>query len=393
MRRNDIIGWAVAGILAAALAPVAKAEPILLQPGEFIQAGPGSLDVGDYAIPCAVDWDGDGKKDLLVGYQTTGKIALYLNCGTATQPAFTNSTVVQAAGVDIQHAASGCGSPAPWVGDYDGDGRRDLLVGAGATGFVYFYRNTNTNAAAPPVLLAGVQLLLTNGSPVSVTYRATPDGADWDADGLDDLLCGMGDGYIYFFRNIGTAQSPAYAGGVRLQADGADLNLGIRSVVRVMDWDGDGVHDLVGSSNTGVYWCRNSGSNAAPALQSPVALRAPVSTGGLQPVYTGPRMRLDLVDWNSDGMLDLLVGNADGTITWYEGYQFVVTTIGAEPGEQLTLRWNSAPFLEYHLLAGAVVTNIESIIATNLPSAGRNTSYTTPSDANRQFYRVQIAPP
>lgn len=392
MQRHDIIGWAAAGILAVAWAPVAVAESIAFQPGELLQVDADALDVGDYAIPCAADWNGDGKKDLLVGYQTAGKIAVYINSGTDAQPAFTNAAIVQAGGADIQHVSSGCGSPAPWVCDYDGDGVTDLLVGAGATGSVYFYRNTNSNPATPPVLIAGVQLTLTNGSPVSVTYRATPYVTDWDEDGLNDLLCGMGDGYVYLFKNVGTVPSPSYAGGVRIQAGGVDLNLGIRSVVRVFDWDGDGVKDIVGSSNTGVYWCRNTGSKSAPVLQAPMALRAPVSGSGLQPIYTGVRMRLDLTDWNSDGATDLLVGNADGTITLYEGYQFVVTSAAAQPGDQVTLRWNSAPYLQYDVLAGPTVTNIVSLIATNLLSEGRSTAHTIAVAGGQQFYRIQIAP-
>ena len=127
---------------------------------------------------------------------------------------------------------------------------------------------------------------------------------------MKDLLCGNGDGYVFFFKNIGTAQAPAYAAGTRIQAAGADLNLGIRSVVRMFDWDGDGVKDLVGSSNDGVYWCRNIGSEflaTACRRGSPCVRRFPA--GGLQPINIGPRMRLDLADWNNDGIVDLLVGN------------------------------------------------------------------------------------
>ena len=68
---------------------------------------------------------------------------------------------------------------------------------------------------------------------------------------------------------------------------------GIRAVVRVDDLDGDGVPDLVGNSNTGVYWCKNNGSRSAPVLLPPVTIRAPVSGSGLQPINTSVRMRLD----------------------------------------------------------------------------------------------------
>ena len=52
---------------------------------------------------------------------------------------------------DVGHAA-------PFVGDFDGDGVRDLLVGQFGDGQLWFYRNTGSNAApkfAPGVKFKG----------------------------------------------------------------------------------------------------------------------------------------------------------------------------------------------------------------------------------------------
>jgi hypothetical protein len=163
----------LAGLLVATVisAPLAMAEPIMLRPGTNIYASGVPLDVGDHAIPCVADWNGDGRKDLLLGYRATDKVALYLNSGSDAQPAFTSFSNLQAGGVDIYQAGSGCGAPAPWVCDYDADGKRDLLVGNGTDGKVYFYRNTNTDAQ--PILSPGVSLMV-GASPLTVTFRATP---------------------------------------------------------------------------------------------------------------------------------------------------------------------------------------------------------------------------
>jgi hypothetical protein len=347
------------------------------------------LDVGTYAIPCVGDWNGDGRKDLLVGYQAAGKIALYLNGGLDASPVFTISVNLQAGETDIYLPSSGCGAPAPFVCDYDDDGKRDLLVGEGASGHVYFCRNTNMDAK--PILDTSVRLMV-GSSELTVGSRAAPYLYDWDGDGLKDLLCGNGNGNVYFFKNIGTAQSPAFAAGTLIQAGGATLNLGIRSVVRMYDLDGDGAADLLGSSDTGVYWCRNTGSVTTPVLAGSVALRVPKSGSGLQPIYSGPRMRLDWMDWNNDGVMDLLLGNADGTISYYEGYRFGFTAMAAQPGVECALQWQSAAYLSYQLMAGPSASSITNLIATNLPSGGKTTGWTNSSSADRGFFRLQVAP-
>ena len=381
--------------LAGAVGWTASAEPLQLRPAVAIMDGgspllPGTPGSG-YAIPCATDWNGDGKKDLLVGYQPRGWIAVYLNQGTDAQPCFTNFTALETAdGTVIEFQSNGCGAPAPWVGDFDGDGKRDLLIGTGADGKVWFYRNTNTDAA--PLLAPGVKLK-TQAGDLSVGIRATPCVCDWDGDGTNDLLCGAGDGYAYFFKNTNSVQAPVFAPAMKIQAGGTNLFLGIRSVLRVFDWDVDGLKDLVCSSDTGVYWCRNTNSNSNPILQGPVPLRAPVAGTGLTNIYyyTGERLRLDLVDWNNDGVMDLLLGNTDGTVYYYEGYHFQINSMDPQPGNKVALQWESSPYLSYDVQTSGSLTNFQNFAVTNLPSGGNRTAWTNQMQSDQQFFRIQIA--
>ncbi len=372
-----------------AFAPILSSSQPQLQPASLLRANGAVLDVGDYAIPCVCDWNGDGRKDLIVGYRYADKVAIFYNTGSDAAPQFGVSSNLQAGGIGIQHPSAGCGAPAPFVCDFDNDGKRDLLVGTGAEGYVYFYRNTNTDAA--PVLAPGVQLKL-GSAPLAVATRATPYVYDWDGDGLPDLLCGDGNGAVNFFRNIGSLQAPVFAAAKPVQAAGVPLNLGIRSIVRMCDWDDDGLPDLIGSSATGVYWCRNIGSSSVRLLSAAVPLQAPIPSGGQAPITTGARMRLEMTDWNNDGIPDILLGNVDGTISFFEAYRFQITAASSPGAATQVLQWNSAPFLRYHLLTNSNASCLTNIDVSNIPSSGRSTMWTNSTAGSVSFYRVQIAP-
>jgi hypothetical protein len=380
---------ALAWILAGAGVLAANAQPVLLRPAEFVLANDLPLDLGDFAIPCTADWNGDGLLDLIVGYRSADKIAFYANVGQSGRPAFASYVNIQAGGADIVVVGSSCGAPAPWVCDYDADGKRDLLVGSGSSGWVNFYRNTNSDAA--PVLAVGVRLRL-NTVDLSVGSRATPFVCDWDEDGRNDLLCGDANGLAHFFRNVGTAQSPVYTSDTLLQAGGTTLSLGIRSALRVCDWDGDGLKDIVATAGSNASWCKNVGQSSAPVLNAPVPLQAPKAGVGLININTSSRMRLDVVDWNKNGILDLLIGDDQGKISYFEGYRFVFRGIAVQPDQSVALTWTSANYLKYNVLAGESPGQIDRLIATNVLSGGNLTAWTNQTSEPIRFYRLGIAP-
>jgi hypothetical protein len=95
--------WTAAALAAAlaAAGALAAGPEIRLAAATRVNAGEWPLDVEvGHATPNVVDWDGDGRKDLLVGQFGGGKLRVYLNRGTDAAPAFGAGSYVQAGGKD-----------------------------------------------------------------------------------------------------------------------------------------------------------------------------------------------------------------------------------------------------------------------------------------------------
>ncbi|OVE76088.1 hypothetical protein BVX97_02365, partial [bacterium E08(2017)] len=133
--RMDIICGGFDGRVTLLLDTATSGSPVFTS-SSLIQDGPMALDVGYKASPCVVDWNQDGKKDLLVGGEGSG-ILFFENVGTDASPVFAGSVPVQAGGMLIDIA----GNPRPVVTDWDRDGVQDLIVGhMDAT--LWFYKRT-----------------------------------------------------------------------------------------------------------------------------------------------------------------------------------------------------------------------------------------------------------
>lgn len=167
-----------------------------------IQANGFDIDVSYNSNPDVVDWNEDGKKDVIVGEHdpvapNSGTIRLYLNSGTNAAPVFNDYTMLEAGGNQIYRYRAD-----PRVFDLDQDGAKDLLVGE-YDGRVYFYRNVGINAA--PVFNASYDTLRTvGGSAVTSGFSSRFHCTDWTGDGDFDIVISGDQGYVVLYENAYT---------------------------------------------------------------------------------------------------------------------------------------------------------------------------------------------
>lgn len=81
-------------------------------------------------------------------------------------------------------------------------------------------------AAAVPPSYGAPSFIQASGVNIDVGYYGSPCIADWDGDGLKDLILGQFDyGKIRFYPNSGTNSAPVFTAFSFLQAGGADISL------------------------------------------------------------------------------------------------------------------------------------------------------------------------
>ena len=87
---------ALFAVFAFAQTPVFDAPVAIEANGVPINVG-----TGGNASPFLVDWNGDGKQDLLLGQYLSGKVRFYENVGEDSAPVFGDFVYLQADGLDI----------------------------------------------------------------------------------------------------------------------------------------------------------------------------------------------------------------------------------------------------------------------------------------------------
>lgn len=286
------------------------------------------IDVGEAADPVFFDFDSDGLYDLLVSNHVLTRdscpgsfaygVHAYRNIGTPYSPAF---QLVSTDYSNLSFIMPGITNKHLTFGDLDGDGDEDMIVGD-VNGLLSYFENNAPIGNPANFILVKDSFPDNNGMHIDVGSNATPQLIDVDRDNDLDLIIGERMGNLNYYENIGTPTVPSFSlksssfGGVDVMTP---CCTGF-SAPFMYDSAGAGVayHLLVGSEalqtapfHNGLWFYRNIDNNLNGSFTLVDSM--------FQNIWEGPRMMVHGKDINSDGKMDLVIGNAGGGIAIYLG--------------------------------------------------------------------------
>ncbi|MEP6764123.1 MAG: VCBS repeat-containing protein, partial [Gemmatimonadaceae bacterium] len=256
------------------------------------------------------DMHGKGILDLFWGDFFEQGLLRFENTGTCAQPNLSEKPTR----FPFVKPVLTSGYNAPTFGDIDGDGNIDLVMGV--IGGAYEPNRTSIE-----------NLYLVKQNPkdrwsivtrrliptIDVGAESAPALADVNGDGLLDLVIGSkvspadgASGTVSWFENVGTKTAPAFRDRGLLPMHG-DYNY----APTIVDLDGDGLPDIVvGTWRDRLQWYRNVGTASAPSWR--------MADTALVTITRGTNSTPSFGDIDGDGLPDLVIGEASGTINVYK---------------------------------------------------------------------------
>jgi hypothetical protein len=317
-------------------------------PPQFFKQQAGDVKFGALIAPASCDWDGDGDEDLICG-NSAGYVGFIENLG-GNPPKWAEPKYLEADSKVIRIMAGPNGSiqgpcEAKWgytnlsVADWDHDGRLDIIVNS-IWGKVVWYRNSGSPRAPKLAAAQPIEVEWTGtppkpawswwnpeGKQLATQWRTTPAVLDLTGDGLNDLVMLDHEGYLALFerakrdgqlkllpgKRVFRAEGRSVfdsihkprnkeAGLLRLN-DGEAGKSGRRTFC-FCDWDCDGKFDLLVNSQN-INFLRNVSTEKGVWTFRDTGMVA-------EKILAGHSTTPIIVDWDKNGVPDLLIGAEDG---------------------------------------------------------------------------------
>jgi uncharacterized protein (DUF2141 family) len=372
----------------------------------------GTTAPGSYSTPTAGDLDGDGLIDLIQG-NGNGTITVFEQTAAGAATFGTGVLLKNSDGttLDVGNYAK------PTLADLDGNGLLELLVGED-TGTVVRYEQTAATGAnalvfTKTVLFANPFGTATTSAPNGGSYPR-PTVADLDNNGLLDVLVGSNDGTLRRYEQTTANAATFTALGRMTLADGTAIDAGDVDKPLLTDYDGDGYLDmLLGNKAGNIVLYTQSAANSATFKK--VGNLTTDGTTAISVGSIGGYAAPAITDIDGDGLLDLFVGNASGTVQRYEQVQsatqptlvsgaisnpgplpVVLTSFTGQAGSTANLlRWTTASeassaYFEVERSAdGQEFTKIGQLAAAGTASAARSYAFSDAAATATRYYRLR----
>lgn len=311
------------------------------------------IDVFGAPNPCVADFDGDGDLDIICGEFLDG-LTWFKNIGTREAPIFAKGERLRNRNGDIRFHLE---MIVPVASDFDGDGNVDLVVGD-EDGRVAWIRNTGKVRHGMPVF-TDPEYFRQEADLVKFGALVTPYCVDWDKDGRFDIIAGNSSGEIAFIKNSSKGKELVWEEPQKICVKGkpfrvmAGYNGSIQgpaeakwgyTVLSVADLDNDGIDDILINSITGkIQWMKGIGGNEM-RKPKPVYIDWPGKTPKPEWNWWSPekgtlvtqwRTSPMVIDWNNDGVLDIVMLDFEGYLSLYEGIPMSGSKLEFKPGRRI----------------------------------------------------------